>query len=437
MSASSGVAPQFVVPPAARVPVSDHLKRMQPIPPSRMFLVKQGLRAFRERHPDRPTYDASQGDGGASLPGVPRAILERAAALQIQRGTGYTLPSGTTEFRRALAETYWALAPDIGWGPDNIVATVGGRDGLVKAYQAALALGHGRMGDVVVTSAVPWISYNWGPYGVGANVVRAAGHPDQAWAYTRAGLDETFTFVARHERQVAMLIITSPDNPTGRVMPLEQQIELGRWALEHGAAFVLYDWIYHYVTDHGPSDINALLRGFDADQRERVMVLDGATKALGASNIRIGWLTAGAAVTRFITARASHSVIPSYYAQAVVQAALEYGYTQATRPIVEPTAQSRAWLRDFLTRQRMRFVLDQGYYAFINVQPWLEARGWADTEPLGQYLAEEHGLAIVPGVFFSPAGAHWIRFSYALPPERTQAAAQRLVEALAALQANA
>ena len=429
----AAVPPQFVVPPAALVPVSDHLGRMQPIPPSRMFLVKQGLRAFRQRHPDRPTYDASQGDGGASLPGVPPELLQRAAALQAQKGTGYTMPYGTPEFRQALSERYWRFAADIGWGPENIVATVGGRDGLVKAYQAALALGHGREGDVVVTSAVPWISYNWGPYGVGANVVRAAGHPDQAWAYTEEGLAETFDLVARHGRRVAMLIITSPDNPTGRVMPLEEQIRLGRWALEHGAAFVLYDWIYHYVSDRGPNDINALLRGFDPDQRPRVMVLDGATKALGASNIRIGWLTAGREVIRFVTARASHAVIPPYYAQAVLLAALDMGYAQAARTITGPTAQSRAWLREFLHAQGLRFILGQGYYAFIHVGPWLAARGWDDTEPLGRFLAEEHGLAVVPGVFFAPAAAQWIRFSYALPPARTQAAAQRLLEALRSL----
>ncbi len=431
----STVPPQFVVPAHARVPVSDHLRRMQPIPPSRMFLVKQGLRKFRQQHPDRPAYDASQGDGGASLPGVPAAVLARAAALQAQKGTGYTMPYGTPEFRQAIAEAYWRFSPEVGWGPENIVATVGGRDGLVKAYQAALALGHGREGDVVVTSAVPWISYNWGPYGVGANVVRAAGDEAQAWAYTPDGLAETFDLVARSGRRVAMLVITSPDNPTGRVLPLETQIALGRWALEHGAAFVLYDWIYHHVTDQGPSDINALLAGFDPDQRERVMVLDGATKALGASNIRIGWLTAGAEVIRFIVARASHAVIPPYYAQAVLLAALEFGYTQSARNIVEPTAQSRAWLRTFLAQHHLRFIIGQGYYAFIHVGTWLQARGWADTEPLGQYFAEEHGLAVVPGVFFSPAGGQWIRFSYALPLERTQGAAHRLLEALNALAA--
>jgi aspartate/methionine/tyrosine aminotransferase len=77
--------------------------------------------------------------------------------------------------------------------------------------------------------------------------------------------------------------------------------------------------------------------------------------------------------------------------------------------------------------------MGKGYYAFIHVGQWLQRRGWVDSEPLGQYLAEEHGLAIVPGAFFSPFGSEWLRFSYATPPERTHGAAERLLEGLNAL----
>jgi aspartate/methionine/tyrosine aminotransferase len=79
--------------------------------------------------------------------------------------------------------------------------------------------------------------------------------------------------------------------------------------------------------------------------------------------------------------------------------------------------------------------LGKGYYAFIHIGKWLEMRGWPDSEPVGQYLAEEHGIAIVPGVYFSPYGGEWVRFSYATPPERTLGAAQRLLQGLKALEA--
>ena len=62
------------------------------IPPSRMFLINKSLKVYQEKNPGAPVFDASQGDGGASLPGVPRAILERAAQMQIEHGTAYDMP---------------------------------------------------------------------------------------------------------------------------------------------------------------------------------------------------------------------------------------------------------------------------------------------------------------------------------------------------------
>jgi aspartate/methionine/tyrosine aminotransferase len=163
------------------------------------------------------------------------------------------------------------------------------------------------------------------------------------------------------------------------------------------------------------------------------MFLDGLTKSLGASNVRNCHLIASEDVVKFTVARASHAVIPSFYSLAVAMAAYEMGYDQATRTIVEPTNASRVVLKDFLVEHNFEHILGKGYYAFINVGRWLQARGWKDSEPLGQYLAEEHGLAVVPGVYFSDYGSEWIRFSYATPVERTLGAAQRMVDGLNAL----
>ncbi len=170
--------PAYNLPVEHLIPVSAHLQQLAPIPPSRMFLINKSLAVYKQKQPEGKTYDASQGDGGASLPGVPRAILERAAQLQIEHGTAYDMPFGTEAYRKAVLEKYWQLDAASGIGPNNIIATQGGRDALVKAYQAMLTLGHGRQGDLVIVSRVPWISYNWGPYGIGANVLLAPGRPE-------------------------------------------------------------------------------------------------------------------------------------------------------------------------------------------------------------------------------------------------------------------
>jgi aspartate/methionine/tyrosine aminotransferase len=399
-----------------------------------MFTIRDALTKYKAKAgADSPTYDASQGDGGASLPGVPKEILLRAAELQVEHGTAYDQPWGTVQFRKAAAEKYWGLDTASGWGPENIVFVQGGRDGLQKAYGAMVALGHQEIGDALVVSRVPWISYNWGPYGVGLNVLLAPGRPEEGWRYTPEGIKACVDYAAREGRKVAGIVITSPDNPTGRTIPLEEQIKLARTALDSGIAFVLFDWIYHWVTDGGPSNINTVLQAFEPEQRDRLMFLDGITKSLGASNIRSAQLLASKKVVSFITGQASHGLTPSYYAQAVAIAAYEMGFGKAAASIIEPTKQSRQVLRRELAAAKANAIMGDGYYAFIDCTPYIEAGNLGDSEGVLNYLAENYGVAVVAGVYFSDAGANWVRFSYALPPERTEKAIRRLFEGLNAL----
>jgi aspartate aminotransferase len=426
----SNTTPVFAVDEKNLVPVSEHLKQMMDIPPSRMFLINKSLKVYQEKNPGEKIFDASQGDGGASLPGVPKRILERALELQIAHGSAYDMPFGTEAYRKSVIEQYWKLDASSGWGPANVLATAGGRDALVKAYQAMMALGYGREGDIVMVSRVPWISYNWGPYGVGANVLWTPGDPAQGWAYSEDAIVESVKFAESKGRKVAGLVITNPDNPTGLTIPVEKQVSLAKCALDSGVAFVLFDWMYHYVTDESPMDLNSFLKNFTPEERKRIMFLDGITKSLGASNIRHCHLIAEEAVIKFITARASHGVIPSFYSLAVAMAAYEIGFAEAAKTIIEPTNASRVVLKQLLTKSGLQHILGKGYYAFMNVGKYIKAKGWADTEPLGQYLAENHGVAVVPGAFFSPFGGEWIRFSYATPAERTEGAFIRLTEGL-------
>ncbi|MBK7453123.1 MAG: pyridoxal phosphate-dependent aminotransferase [Anaerolineales bacterium] len=429
----SNTTPVFAVDEKNLVPVSDHLKQMMDIPPSRMFLINKSLKVYVEKNPGAKIFDASQGDGGASLPGTPRALLERALQLQLEHGTAYDMPFGTEAYRKAVIEQYWKLDASSGWGPANVLGTAGGRDALIKAYQAMMALGHGRQGDLIMVSRVPWISYNWGPYGVGANVLWAPGDPAQGWAYSEEAIRESVKFAESKGRKIAGIIITNPDNPTGLTIAVEKQVSLAKAALEAGVAFVLFDWMYHYVTDESPMDLNSFLKFFTPEERKRLMFLDGITKSLGGSNIRNCHLIADESVIKFIVARSSHGVIPPFYSLAVAMAAYEMGFSEAAKTIIEPTNASRVVLKKLLAESGMQHIIGKGYYAFMNVGEYVKAGGLADSEPLGQFLAENHGIAIVPGAFFSPFGNDWIRFSYATPAERTEGAFKRLVEGLNSL----
>ena len=65
----SNTTPVLAVDEKNLIPVSDHLKQMADIPPSRMFLINKSLKVYVEKNAGAKIFDASQGDGGASLPG--------------------------------------------------------------------------------------------------------------------------------------------------------------------------------------------------------------------------------------------------------------------------------------------------------------------------------------------------------------------------------
>src|SRR5258708_1260776 len=391
----------FTVSDAALVPVNNYPSTQVEIPQSKMFVIKKSLDVYRQKFgADAPTYDASQGDGGASLPGVPRSLLERANQMQIEHGTHYDFGYGTDAFRKATAEQYWQFDPSTGYGPTNICAVDGGRDGLLKAYEAMSTLGTGRIGDAVLVSRVPWISYKWGAYGIGQNVLLAPGQEDSAWQFTEESLETCVDFCEeRGARKIAGVIITSPDNPTGHTLPMQRQIELAHKALDLGIPFVLFDWIYHRVTSGQSANISQVLNAFSVEERKRLIFLDGLTKSLGASNLRAAHIVASEQVCKFVVNRASHGIVPNFYGQAVAMAAYEH------------------------------IIGEAGYYAFINCADGLVRGGMDDTEAFGSYIAENFGVAVIPGIHFSDAGKNWVRFSYALPPEKTAKALARFDEA--------
>ncbi|HLY26646.1 MAG TPA: aminotransferase class I/II-fold pyridoxal phosphate-dependent enzyme [Aggregatilineales bacterium] len=429
-------SPEFVVSEEALVPVNSYPSTQIDIPASKMFVIKKSLDVYRQKFgADAIVFDASQGDGGASLPGVPKPLLERAQQLQLEHGTGYDFGYGTDLFRKKTAEVYWQFAPETGYGPQNIVATDGGRDGLIKAYQAMITLGTGRVGDALLVSRVPWISYNWGPYEVGQNVLLAPGQEDSAWQYTEDALAASVEFSEKHgHRKIAGMVITSPDNPTGNTLPMQRQIELARKGLELGIPFILFDWIYHRVTSGQSADINQVLNAFSVEERKRLIFLDGLTKSLGASNIRNAHLVASEQVCKFVSNRASHSVLPNFYGQAIALAAYEQGFDKAAAPIVGPTNASREIVRKFLKEKGYKHIIgDGGYYAFIHTGPALAHSGLKDSEAFTSYIVENYGIAVIPGIHFSKAGKDWVRFSYALPPEKTEKALVRFDEAFRSL----
>jgi len=106
---------------------------------------QQSLKVYLDKNAGEIYFDASQGDGDASLPRRPKSDFGgRPHMLQIEHGLPMICLSERILIASPWSKSTGSYDSSSGWGPANVLAATGGGDALVKAYQAMLALGHGR-----------------------------------------------------------------------------------------------------------------------------------------------------------------------------------------------------------------------------------------------------------------------------------------------------
>ena len=436
--------------PTHQIPKSTLNKRI--ILPSKMFLIKEELKGFATDNPKSKIYNASQGDGGLSLGGIPpRELADALVRYLPQHGsTKYGDPIGRIDIREAIINNYYRFDT---LTSENIILGDGGRDLLQKWYQL-LQQSCNHTGGSIIVSAAPWGSYMQGTYINCLNTILAPGSADNGFRITKEGIDACHEHGKNHNKPVVALVITTPDNPTGNYLQMQEIKSLIQHAVNRGIEYILLDFMYQAVTDPDIPlyDTNALLHQLTAEERKAIFILDGLTKSVGGSNLRNCHLVFGNKDhASKLKGLATHSVLPNALGEA---AALEvYGSPQPTahrwvQKVVIPTAKSRAIVRQELTERGFRFIMGQGYYAFINIWPWLQKRIPEDliftdnvtgqridtiqtVNHLKSYLAQKWGLAIIPGAFFHQP--NFIRFSYANAPDYTLGSIIRLQQGLDSL----
>jgi hypothetical protein len=97
------------------------------------------------------------------------------------------------------------------------------------------------------------------------------------------------------------------------------------------------------------------------------------------------------------------------------------GFAKAAAPLIGPINTSREIARKFFAEKGYRTIIGEGgYYAFVNCNEPIQRGGYADSDEFVQYMAQNYGIAVIPGIHFSEAGKNWIRFSYALPRRKPE-----------------
>ena len=339
-------------------------------------------------------------DLGAGEPDFPTPAHVSAAAHAAIDGnfTKYTTNSGTEELKRAIAARYKA---DYGveYPTSGIIVTAGGKQAL---YNSALVLFGA--GDEVVTHMPGWPTLVEQIKLADATPVIVQTHADEGFRITAAPFIESFTARTRG------VVITSPGNPTGALMPETELTLLSEEAARRGI-WVVLDLCYEkLIYDPTPHNLPAVLARTNPD---RSVVCGSASKAYAMTGWRCGWAIGPPAVIAACNALQSHATsnVCSITQKAAVAALT--GPQDCVTAMLDEYRSRRDQLCHWLSREpRLRFVTPEGaFYLFIDVSDFLSPDGLRTSAALAQSLLDHARVAVTPGEAFDAPG--FLRLSYA------------------------
>jgi aspartate/methionine/tyrosine aminotransferase len=340
------------------------------------FLLDQWLAAHEFASPPiRYNLASSTGPAWTFAELVALDVKGLTAALEGLK-VSYIPPEGTKALRQAIA-----LLHDV--SPDWVVVTTGASEALSALYcltaepGASIALPNPGF-PAFATMARAW--------GLGVTTYQL----DRTQQYAQTA-DLVLTAVNDKTR---LVIVNSPHNPTGSVMPPAEVARLAGMLAERGIPLVV-DEVYHPLYFGHPMPSVASV--------DNTIVVSDFSKALSLSGLRIGWLIDRDARRRerLINLRSYFTVSGSPITEAIAVHALAHRKAILAR-LEEVARANLALLDEFMVSQQGRFSWVRpsgGSVAF----PWrLDGR---DSRPMCEALARA-GVLVAPGDCFE-AAAHF------------------------------
>lgn len=385
------------------------VSRRSHVPP---FAVMQVLAEANERR--AAGHDVLNLCAGEPSTGASDVVREKAAELLRTADLGYTESMGVPALRREIAGHYrrWY---DVDVDPARIAVTTGSSGGFLLAFLAAFDVG-----DRVALARPGYPAYKNILAALGCEVVELDCGPDTRYQPTVSQLMEAY-----YEGGLDGLVVASPANPTGTMLPPAELAALARWCQEHDVRLIS-DEIYHgiaYSADVQQATA-AMYTGSGA------VVVNSFSKYWAMTGWRLGWLVLPDELVGPVDALAGNVALspPALAQHAGVAAFSPAGYAAAADNVARYAA-SRAALLDRVDELGWRPVApaDGAFYLYGNVAGFRHAVG-GDSVAYCRRLLAEADVAITPGADFDAvAGGDWVRLSFAAAPDVVSRAVDRIV----------
>ncbi|MEQ8967150.1 MAG: pyridoxal phosphate-dependent aminotransferase [Azospirillaceae bacterium] len=339
---------------------------------------------------------------------TPPHIVEAACQALRDGHHGYTPAAGIPELREAVARDL-AARRGVTVDPGRVLIMPGGK---VTMWFAILMFGEPEAEILYPNPGFP--IYESAIRFTGATPVPIPLREANGFAF------DAEEVLAKITPRTRLIIVNSPANPTGGVVPREQFDILAEGLKAHPHVAVLSDEIYGRMLYDGREHVCLLSYPHLAD---RVILLDGWSKTYAMTGWRLGYSVWPDALVEGATRLAvnSHSCVNAA-AQWAGIAALE-GPQNAVDEMNAAFAERRQTIVAALNQVPGFRCVEPGgaFYAFPNI----EGTGM-DAKTLQTRLLEEAGVAVIAGTSFGAYGEGYLRFSYAASTEAIERAIERV-----------
>lgn len=371
------------------------------IPPFHVMDVWLAAAERQRSHGDLVNLSAGQPSVGA--PGPVRAAA--AAAVQANQ-LGYTVAMGIPELRSAIATNYERLH-GISVESDAVVVTTGSSGGFLLAFLACFDVG-----DRVALASPGYPCYRNILCALGCEVVEIPCGPGTRF-------QPTVQMLAELEPPVRGVVVASPANPTGTVIPPEELAAIASWCDATGVRLIS-DEVYHGLVYEGaPQTSTAWLTSRNS------VVVNSFSKYYAMTGWRLGWLLVPPELRRAVDCLTGNfTICPPVLPQIAAVAAFTPQATAEAEGNLNHYNLNRSLLLDGLRGIGIDRLAptDGAFYVYADVSDFTD-----DSLGFCSKLLADTGVAIAPGVDFDTAlGNRFVRLSFAGPTSDIEEALRRI-----------
>jgi aspartate aminotransferase len=374
--------------------------RLKTLAPSATLAVQAKAKELRARGVDVISFGAGEPDFD-----TPERIKEAAVAALRRGQTKYTEVGGIPELRAAVCAK---LQRDNGlaYEPADVLVSCGAKHTLFNIVTALV-----NPGDEVLVPSPFWVSYP-------EQVRLLGGAPVAVETREATGFDlDPERLRAAVTPRTKLVVLNSPNNPTGAVFSPEALAAVARLAVEKNL-WIVSDECYESLTFEGR---HVSIAALAPEVKARTFVVNTCSKAYAMTGWRIGYAAGPRELIRAMTdVQSQVTSNPSSVAQWAAVEALSGAQDEVAKMAGEFDRRRRLIVGGLNALPGVSCVMPKGaFYAFANIsgllgRTWMrDGRGTTlrGSLDVAAFLLEQAQVAVVPGLDFG-SDAH-VRLSYA------------------------